>query len=281
MHKIFNFFLRFREYFILFIAICISLSLISQNNNTQIKQIRSSSIQILGFLQENFSSFFNSIWIPHIISISKENKLLREYNLNLSEEVSRLREASLENLRLRSLLNFKQQSKYNLVSAKVVAKSLILARNFITLDVGSDDGISLNMPIITDKGLVGKVVTVSKNYSQGQVLKNKDFKASVINERSRVNGILAWEGGEDFVLEEVAKNLDVKTGDLIITSDFSSVFPPKIPVGVVTNINYNTGNLFQHIQIKSNVDINTLEEVFVLIFPPDTSRASFEHNIIK
>jgi rod shape-determining protein MreC len=280
MHRIFNFFLRFREYFVLFLTISISLALISQNNNIQIKQIRSSSVQILGFLQENFSSVFNTIWIPHILSISKENRLLREHNLILSEEVSRLREASLENLRLRALLNFKQQSKFDLRSSKIVGKSLTLARNFITLDLGSDDGIQVNMPIVTDKGLVGKIVMVSKNYSQGQILKNKDFKASAIDERSRVSGIFAWDG-EDFIVEEVAKNHDIKLGDLIITSDYSSIFPSKIPIGIVSNISYNTGNLFQRIQIKSNVDLNTLEEVFILIYPPDSNRVAFDNNIIK
>jgi rod shape-determining protein MreC len=277
MQKVFNFFLRFKEYLILIVIIFISLILIYQNNNFQLKQIRASSVQVIGFLQENFSSFFNAIWIPHIISISKENTLLHEYNLVLSEEVSRLREASLENVRLRTLLNFKQSSSYNLVSAKVVGKSL----SFITLDIGSDNGIDVNMPIITDKGLVGKVVTVAKNYSLGQILKNRDFRASIINERSRVNGILAWEGGENFVFQEVAKNLDVKIGDLVITSEFSSIFPSKIPVGIVAGITYNTGNLFQHIQIKSTVDLNTIEEVFVILCPADTNRIFFEYNTYR
>jgi rod shape-determining protein MreC len=277
MQKVINFFLRFKEYLILIILIIISLFLIYQNNNYQLKQIRASSVQVIGFLQENFSSFFNSIWIPHILSISKENALLHEYNLVLSEEVSRLREASLENVRLRTLLNFRQRSPFNLVSAKVVGKSL----SFITIDIGSENGIDINMPIITDKGLVGKVITVAKNYSLGQILKNRDFRASIINERSRVSGILAWEGGENFVFQEVAKNLDVKLGDLVITSEFSSIFPPRIPVGIVSGLNYNTGNLFQHIQIKSTVDLNTIEEVFIILCPPDTNRIFFENNIFK
>jgi rod shape-determining protein MreC len=276
MKSFLNYLLRFREYIILVILIISSLILISQNNNQQLKQIRSSSIQALGYLQENFSIFFKVIWIPRILNLNQENTLLRESNIILSEEVSRLREASLENIRLRNLLNFKQTSKFDLLFAKIVGKSLTLLRNHITLDIGSNSGVQVNMPIITDKGLVGKIVAVSSGYSIGQILRNKDFKASAIDERSRIPGIVGWDGSDNFQLNEVAKNLDIKPGDLLLTSEFSSIFPPNIPIGVVSIVINNTGNLFQSIQITSNVDFNTLEEVFVVKTVPDTARTNFE-----
>jgi rod shape-determining protein MreC len=280
MHRIINFLLRFREYLILSILIVASLIIIYQNDNLQLRQIRSLSIQVIGFFQERFSGVLKAVWIPHLLSISKENQVLRESNVILAEEVSRLRESTLENIRLRSLLSFKQGSKYSLISAKIVGKTLTSYRNYITLNVGLKDGVNNNMPIITDRGLVGKVVGTSDSYAIGQVLRNKDFRASVIDERSRVNGIIGWDGGDYFVMNEVAKNLDIKVGDLIITSEYSSIFPANIAIGVVSEIQYATGNLFQKILIKSNVDFPTLEEVFIINNTIDTSRVNLEKQFL-
>ncbi|HQJ74515.1 MAG TPA: rod shape-determining protein MreC [Bacteroidota bacterium] len=281
MIRIFNIFFKFKAYFLLIILIIVSSFLLFQNNNIQIKQIRSNTILAIGYLQENFSDFFNMIWIPHILSIAEENNVLRKQNVILSEELSRLREASLENIRLKKLLEFKQSSKYNLVTAKVVGKSINLIRNYLTLNVGSDDGVNINMPVISEKGLVGKVISVSDKYCIVEILKSKNFKASVIIERSRVPGILNWNGGENLIISEVAKNLDIRVGDIVKTSEYSSIFPDNIEVGTVVAVSYDTGNLFQKVEVKSYVDFSTIEETFVLLYKPDSSRVILEKLIYE
>lgn len=181
MIRFFNIFFKFKEYLIFLILVLVSLFLLYQNNNIQIKQIRSNTILAIGFFQENFSSFFDAIWIPHIISISDENTILRNNNVILTDEISRLREASLENIRLKNLLEFKQNSTYELRIAKVVGKSLNLIRNYLTLNIGSDNGVQVNMPVISDKGLAGKIISVSNKYSIAEILRSKSFKAGVID----------------------------------------------------------------------------------------------------
>ncbi|HEY9189021.1 MAG TPA: rod shape-determining protein MreC [Ignavibacteria bacterium] len=281
MIRIFNIFFKFKAYFLLIFLIIVSSFLLFHNNNIQIKQIRSNTILAIGYLQENFSDFFNLVWIPHILSIAQENNVLRKQNVILSEELSRLREASLENIRLKKLLEFKQSSKYNLVTAKVVGKSINLIRNYLTLNVGSNDGVNINMPVISEKGLVGKVISVSDNYCIAEILKSKNFKASVIIERSRVPGILNWNGGENLIISEVAKNLDIKVGDIVKTSEYSSIFPDNIEVGTVVAVSYDTGNLFQKVEVKSYVDFSTIEETFVLLYKPDSSRVVLENLIYE
>jgi len=281
MIRIFNIFFKFKAYFLLIFLIIVSSFLLFHNNNIQIKQIRSNTILAIGYLQENFSDFFNLVWIPHILSIAQENNVLRKQNVILSEELSRLREASLENIRLKKLLEFKQSSKYNLVTAKVVGKSINLIRNYLTLNVGSNDGVNINMPVISEKGLVGKVISVSDNYCIAEILKSKNFKASVIIERSRVPGILNWNGGDNLIISEVAKNLDIKVGDIVKTSEYSSIFPDNIEVGTVVAVSYDTGNLFQKVEVKSYVDFSTIEETFILLYKPDSSRVVLENLIYE
>ena len=281
MVRFFNVFLKFKEYFVLFILVSFSLLLLYQNNNIQIKQIRSNTVFAMGFLQEKFSGLFRVIWIPHLIAIAEENDMLRKSNIALTEEISKLREASLEIVRLKKMLDFKQGTKYELKIASVVGKSMNLVRNHFTLNIGSEDGVELNMPVISEKGLVGKIINVSNQYSIVEILKSKTFRVSAINERSRVSGILLWNGGDKLFLTEVAKTLDIKVGDIIKTSKYSSIFPEDIEIGVISNISYDTGNLFQQIEVTSYVNFSTIEEVFVLLHRPSLSRIELEQQMAE
>jgi len=132
-----------------------------------------------------------------------------------------------------------------------------------------------NMPVITDDGLVGKVVATSGNYSIVQILYNKDLKLTVKDQRSRVDGILNYDGTGNLLMTNVPKRADVKLGDVIITSEYSNNFPPGIPVGNVVEEG-NLDNLFKKVVIQPVVNFKTLEEVFVLKYLPEKERAELE-----
>ena len=137
------------------------------------------------------------------------------------------------------------------------------------------------MPIITDAGLVGRVVTASGGYAIGQILLHKDFRASAKVQRGRVDGILVWEGGTTLALKNVAKTLDVQVGDAVITSEYSSLYPAGIKIGVVSKTHQSPGALFQTVEITPGVDFSRLEEVFVVLHQPDTSRIGLEQQFPK
>jgi rod shape-determining protein MreC len=250
--------------------VVVSIALLASNDTTQIRRIRAVTIASLGYLQDTFG------FIPNYFDLRHENRALRELNIALSDEASRLREASLENLRLRRLLGLRDRSPYRYVAANVVGKTLQLLRNTITIDVGTDEGVAVSMPIVTDAGLVGRISAVSARYAVGQIMLNTEFRASAKVQRGRVDGIIAWEGGDRVNLRNVAKTLDVKTGDAVITSEYSSVFPPGIRIGVVADIRQEPSSLFQNIEIVPAVDFARLEEVFVVVALPDSARAALE-----
>lgn len=247
----------------------------TENDNQQIHQIRALSIGILGRIQESVS------FLPNFFQLEKENEILRRTNVNLADEVNQLREAKLENIRLRRLLGLKETTKFWLVSAKVVGKTVNLLRNTITLNVGERDGVAPGMPIITDAGLVGKIIATSGSYAMGQIILNSHFRASARVQRSRVDGILAWEGGKYSLLKNVAKTLDVKVGDMVETSELSSLFPSNIRIGVVASVTEQPGSLFKMIEVENAVDFATLEEVFVINVKPDSSRIRFEERVLR
>lgn len=265
----------FKEYVLGASLILLSLLLLSLNDNSQIRRIRSITVGFVGALQDAVS------FIPNFFALRLENSLLRRTNVDLMDEVNLLREAKLENLRLRSLLGLNEKLSYPVVAAEVVGRTSNPLRNTITVNIGSDDGVMPNMPIVTDDGLVGRVVATSKHYSVGQLVTNRDFRATAKVQRSRVNGILAWEGGDFTVLINVAKTLDVNAGDVVVTSEVSRMFPPNIRIGVVASVTEQPGNLFKRIEVANSVNFSKLEEVFVVQYREDPEQVQLEEKVLR
>jgi rod shape-determining protein MreC len=270
LKRLYDIVLLFKEYFLLGLFLIISIALLALNDTRQIRTIRSFTVVSVGVLQDALS------FIPDYFDLHRENRVLRELNLVLSEEVSRLREGKLENLRLRRLLNLKERSPYEYLSANIVGKNLQLLRNTITIDVGEKDGVKPSMPIVDDEGLVGKIAATGSGYAVGQILFNKELRVSAKVQRSRVDGIIRWEGGRTLTLQNVAKTLDVTVGDAVITSDYSSLFPAGIKIGIVSATREIPGSLFQAVDVVPSVDFSRLEEVFVILHATDSVRTALE-----
>lgn len=275
MQRLFLIVRLFKEYVLGAFLVLISLVLLSLNDNTQIRQIRSITVGFVGALQDAVS------FIPNFFALRVENRLLRRTNVDLLDEVNQLREAKLENLQLRALLGLKENLDYDVIAAEVVGRTSNPQRNTITLNVGSEAGVELNMPIITDAGLVGRLIATSKHYSVGQLVIDRDFRATAKIQRSRADGILAWEGGDYTLLKNVAKTLDVSVGDVVVTSEYSSMFPPHIRIGVVAEVSEQPGDLFKRIEVANSVDFSKVEEVFVIEYHPDPERIQLEEKALR
>ncbi|HTY37672.1 MAG TPA: rod shape-determining protein MreC [Bacteroidota bacterium] len=269
--RLYNLALVFREYAVLSALLVLSLILMALGDNTQIRHIRSVATVAFGVVEEQFS------FIPRYFALRGENDMLRRMNIDLADEASRLREARLENDRLHRLLALKETTPYPVLAAKVVGKNLTLLRNTLTLNVGKLDGVLPHMPVVSDGGLVGVIASVNDHYSVVRILLNADFRASAKVERSRVDGILAWDG-DDLLLSNVAKTLDVVAGDTVITSDYSSTYPAKIRIGVVREVSEQPGSLFKKVYVTPGVNFVKLEEVFVVSYQPDPERLEVDQS---
>ncbi len=270
MRRLYEFVFLFKEYLVVGVLLAVSVALLALNDDSQIRNIRSVAVVSVGTLQDALGI------IPNYFDLRRENHVLRELNLTLADEVNRLREARLENLRLRQLLGLKERGEFGFVAANVIGKNLQLLRNTVTLDAGERNGVRADMPIVTENGLAGKIVATSSRFAVAQILYNKDIRVSAKIERSRVDGIIRWEGGSTLALQDVAKTLDIQAGDVVITSEYSSFFPPGIRVGVITSARGAEGSLFQSVEVKPAVDFSRLEEVFVITSIPDSDRIALE-----
>ncbi len=248
---------NFKEYIVLIILLLISLAILSQNNSAGVQKIRSIAFGTFASVTSVFTDIFN------VSNLKKENENLRRTNAELMLQLSKLREYGIENSELKGLLNLKDSTKYPLIPATVVSKSLSKSQGTITLNVGKNQNVKAGMPVVTDKGLVGIIFSTSDNYSIARTLSNVDLKLTVKSERTRENAVMKWNG-EWLVLVNVPKTFGMKKGDRIVTSEISSIVPIPIPVGVVAEISGVEKGIFNEVKIIPFVDLQKVENVFVL-----------------
>ncbi len=264
----------FKEYLILVLLLVISFISLSLNQNPAIKQVRAIAFGSFAASTAVLSDLFN------IAKVKSENERLREINAELMLQVNKLREYGVVNENLRKMIGLRDTAKYPLIPALTVSKSLTIAQGTITLNAGSDDGVKPGMPVINEKGLVGVIYATSNNYSIARTLRNFELKLVVKNERSRVDGILKWNG-EDLVIVNVPKTYDIEPGDRVICSELSSIVSLPIPVGVVVGLQDVQTGIFNSVKIKSYADFSRIENVFVVGVIESKQKNDLELNFFK
>lgn len=274
MNRVLTILSVFKEYVVLALCIVGSLGLMAMKDTPQMREIRSLAVVIIGSLQHAVS------FIPNVFALEREVRVLRERNVALANEVSLLRQAKLENIRLRRLLGLRDKPAFSFVAANVVGKNQQPMRTTLTLDVGDRDGVKPNMAVVTDEGLVGKIVATARGYAVAQILFHKDVRVSAQIERERVDGIVYWQGdGQMLRMKNVPRSANIKIGDVVVTSPYSSIFPPGIRIGLVSNVMIEQGALFHLIDVTPSADMTRLEEVFVITHVPDSSRIALEQRV--
>ncbi|MGE5480096.1 MAG: rod shape-determining protein MreC [Chloroflexota bacterium] len=266
MQRLINFVIRFREYIVFSALFIMSLSLISMGDLHKIGGFRSAAIALVARAQEALG------WAVNPGSLRSENRALRELNLQLSTELTRTRQALIENNRLRAMFDFAKSYPDPLMPAEVVGKNSVEMRNYATLDKGSRDGVSIGMPVRTDAGLVGVIIGATNRYSLVELLNNRNVKVSAKIQRTLADGIITWEGGQYLSLNNIPTSFDVKKGDVVISSEYSNRYPKEAPIGKIVSIRKTQGTLFYQIKVEPFANFATMEQVFIIKRLPDEER---------
>ncbi|MDB5033055.1 MAG: Cell shape-determining protein MreC [Chlorobi bacterium] len=270
MRRIAELFLRYKEYATALGLIIISLLMISASSNSQLRSFRTISVGVVAGVQSALS------WLPNPFSLQTENHALRQLNKDLSLQAMQLRDAGIKLEKLRAMLEFKQHVPLKLVSAEVIGKTTIQLRNYATLNVGAKDGVKEGMPVITERGLVGRVIGMNNDYTVVQLLLNRDTRVAAKTTMGRNDGLIAWDGASSLTLRNIPTVQPQKIGDTVVTSNYSSLYPENIVIGTVTEISPEQGTLFFKIKVTPAVNFATLEEAFVVLYSPDQSRLDLE-----
>jgi rod shape-determining protein MreC len=209
-------------------------------------------------------------------SITQRQQLLEEYE-SLKEKVSQLEQQQLkmdevirENQRLKRLLDFKEEKDDFLVEGvRVTGKNPGNWFNTMTIDKGYNQGVSVNMAVINDLGLVGRVIETGGNWATVRTIVDGQSSISAIIERTRDNGMV--KGNNTLTFEDglcqmiyLPLDSDVVVGDRVITSGLGEIFPKGIPIGEVIEVLDEERDMYKTAIIRPNVDFMRLEEVLVI-----------------
>ena len=155
--------------------------------------------------------------------------------------------------------------RYAYIPAMAINNSTNKQFNFITLNKGRHHGIEPEMAVISPKGVVGVIYAVSGNYSTVIPLINRDLRLSAKIQRNGYFGSMSWPGSDpgEAILEEIPFHVEIFTGDTIVTSGYSAIFPEGIPVGTVREFEVLEGN-FYTISVGLAVNYQSLSHVNVI-----------------
>lgn len=249
---------KHREKTALALAIILSLVLLSLKDDRKIAFARTFSNTLL-YPLTSVVQFFEDFG-----QVRSENRELKKLVATLSIERDRLLHFRHEREKLKRLAEFKEDHLYDLVPCEVVGRGLDRFQSILTVDKGKKDGIEERMPVVSYTGLVGKVVQVYPSSARVQLLTSKGHAVSCIDTRSRVVGILQWDRGRRFSLQDVNVAEDIAPGDTLITSGYGGIYPKGISVGRVRNVTPSFDRLFRSVEVESFVLFSTLEEVFII-----------------
>jgi rod shape-determining protein MreC len=258
LQRTYLFFVNFRDYIIFTALVVISLSMVSLGDFSSIGGLRASVVTVVGFINEHI------LIIPNISAMRQENQVLRELNMELSNEVTRNFLADKENSNLRKMLDLPKRLDNHVIFADVVGIEKIGNRTYLIINKGINDGLDFGMTVRTDAGLVGSIAATSGEYSIVESIYNPDVKISVSVVNSSLKGMVTWDGKTDLVLDNIPKTIPIKKFEKVVTSNFSSRYPPDIPVGYIRSVDVPKSSLFWKIVIQPYAMYNQVQQVAII-----------------
>ncbi len=201
--------------------------------------------------------------------LRRRNEELQSLADSLMIENVRLKELESENETLRQLLQFTQANPtYSYKGAEVVGHIIgqdpsNLLRSII-IDVGTDDGVAKGMPVVTDRGLVGRIVEVSSKSSKVLLITDVSSSVNALIQSSRATGIVEGKADGGLVMKYIPQPVTVNVGDIILTSGLGATFPKRLVIGQVIAVHKRDIEMFQQADVKPTVDFDRLEVVLVI-----------------
>ena len=195
-----------------------------------------------------------------ITELNKQIDLLKAKQVLDEDMVSQLNQ-------LRNVLDLAGSGGYQVVAARVINRgSTETFKETMTIDVGSRSGITKNMTVISESGLVGVVKSVTSNSSIVLLMSDPTFKVGVRIAGTQSIGVVSGQGGSTYLLQLLDATGEIKEGDALVArgSAGDRPFVPGVPVGIVTNVSSNASSITQNADVESSANLEKITVVAVV-----------------
>ncbi len=247
--------------FLLFLFLeVVSLALVFNYNSFQKSKFLNSSNSVSAGLYNTVSSVLQYFELGRVnLQLAEENAALRT-QLALGTYGTNVIPDSIINE------NSSPDSLFKFRPAKVINNSVNKQQNYITLDKGSKDGIKPDQGILCSEGIVGVVTSVSESFATGLSLLNPRWNVSAKLKKSGFYGSLAWNGEDYQIVDllEIPFHVKIETGDTIVTSGYSTIFPEGLMIGVVEEFDKAEGENYYEIKVRLSTNFKSIRHVQVI-----------------
>lgn len=260
MYQLLQFLIRQRGFFLFIVLELISIGAVFTYNNYQHAFYFNTSNSFAA----NLLSQVEKIKTYH--NLLEVNEVLSQENARLQNELFQLRNKQNAPSELPYFASQAVLRQYQLSAAKIIVQSTHASQNYLTIDKGIRDGIRPGMAVISSTGIVGKVISCTENLSLVISVLNTINSVSGKIKKNGELGFVKWSGWQPEVVDfmDVSKYKKVSKGDTIVTSDYNSVFPRDIPIGVVAKLGIKDDGNFHDIKVLLFTKFNTLQYVYVV-----------------
>lgn len=226
------------------------------------------------------SNYFISI--SNLRSAQSENDILKQKVQELQVELKQKEELASENTRLKSFLQLRETSKYKVLTARIIGRDPSVWFDSSIVNLGSLNGVKLNMPVVTDGGLVGRVTAVSPLTCQVDLItRNKSGLGAVIGQigESSALGVVSGTSKSDFLeMRYVSGTVDVQVGQAVFTTGQDGIYPPGLKVGEIVSVTTGSATTPHQILIRPAARLNSMQEVGIMIYEPPP-QAEFDQKL--
>ncbi|RPD47199.1 rod shape-determining protein MreC [Hymenobacter sediminis] len=295
MNNLLAFLFRYRGILVFAILEVLSLYLLIRNSTYQRAAFFNSSNAYVGQVldwRNQVQDYFRLIEVNQ--GLMKENAQLRQqlYRPDLSgreadslpvskDSVTQARLALLG--RPDSLLLGLRQlpvrdPDYPLIPARVVSSTLRRVDNYLTLNVGTADGVKEGMGVVSAAGVVGRVKVASEHYTTITSVLHSKTRISARIQRDETIGTIRWLGEDPthVLLDEVPRQNKLIRGDTVVTSGYNAVFPEGVMVGTIDSFVKEPDKNFWTVRVKLAVDFSRLVYVYLVTSRPKAERDTLE-----
>jgi rod shape-determining protein MreC len=201
--------------------------------------------------------------------VLRQNDDLRHENDDLKIRLQQDEALWNENVRLRGLVGWPRQTKWNVRLARVIARDPANWWRSAQIDLGARDGLKPNYPVLTSEGLVGRIQTVAANRSTVILLGNPELRVAAIVQTNGETGVITASTSSPqennmVDLDYLSGNSTVRPGQNVVTWGEGGVFPANIPIGKIVDVRAKEFGLSTEARVKLWAEIGELQEVWVM-----------------
>jgi rod shape-determining protein MreC len=210
--------------------------------------------------------------IVDFLTVPRDVASLRQRNGELEAEVARLQTQVIdlqqqvtETNILSALVDFARANpEYSYKAASVIGRDPSPFLHYVIINAGSNEGILPGMPVVTDKGLVGRVDAVISEAARIQLVTDAASAINVRMQVSKTEAMLAGSTTGNLSMDMIPQDANIQVGDVVLTSGLGGNYPANILVGQVISVRKLQSDLFQQAAIQPNVDYNQLQFVLII-----------------